>query len=202
MTDMVLLGCPGAGKGTLAKQLETRFQKFIITPGELYRKEAELGTEFGLKAKEYWGDGNLCPDEMTNELIRKTVNSWIPNDRVPMNCGFVFDGYPRTVEQAKYLDSILNIHLVLDISISDDVAVQRLLRRATIENRPDDTEEIIRQRLAVYHKNNGAIVDYYQGERYCALNGEGTPEETLDLAAQIILEHAEKVIGEYQNEVS
>jgi len=196
MSNIVLLGCPGAGKGTLAKQLEELFRKCIITPGELYRKEAELGTEFGLRAKEYWGDGNLCPDEMTNELVKKTIYTWATHG------GFIFDGYPRTAIQAEYLDSITDIHLVLDIYISDDMAIKRLLRRATIENRPDDTEEIIRQRLAVYHNNNDAIVDYYDGEeRYHKVNGEGTPKDTMDLAVQIILGHAEKVIGEY-NEVS
>lgn len=189
MTNMVLLGCPGAGKGTLAKQLEETFQNCIITPGELYRKEAELGTEFGLRAKEYWGDGNLCPDEMTNELIKNTVNSWVTHG------GYIFDGYPRTSVQAEYLDSITNIALVFDISISDEVAVDRLLRRATIENRPDDTEDIIKQRLNVYHSNNSAIVKYYQpGNRYSKINGEGSIKDTMDLAVQVILEHAEKTI--------
>jgi len=200
MTNIVLLGCPGAGKGTLAKQLESTFHKCIVTPGELYRKEAELGTEFGLRAKEYWGDGNLCPDEMTNELIKNTVNSWVTHG------GYIFDGYPRTAVQAEYLDSITNIRLVLDLFISDSMAIKRLLRRATIENRPDDTEEIIQQRLAVYHKNNGAIIQYYENEaRYNKINGEGTPKETMDLACQIMLDHAEETLKNHTgdtNEIS
>lgn len=196
MTNIVLLGCPGAGKGTLAKQLEETFHMYVVTPGELYRKEAAAGTEFGLRAKEYWGDGNLCPNEMTNELMKRTVEAGNANK------GWIFDGYPRTAIQAEYLDSIINIDLVFDLSISDEMAVKRLLRRATIENRPDDTEEIIQQRLNVYHTNNNAIIQHYAGEeRYKKIYGEGTPKDTMDLAVQIMLERAEKIIGEH-NEVS
>ena len=195
--NITLLGTPGVGKGTLAKQLEKIFKMCVVTPGELYRKEATAGTEFGLRAKEYWGDGNLCPDEMTNELIRRTVNTGVTHG------GWIFDGYPRTMVQAKFLDSITNIRLVLDLSIPDEMAVKRLLRRATIENRPDDTEEIIQTRLNVYHTNNDAIIQYYKGEeRYYKLDGSGTPKDTMDLAVQIILEQAEKVIKEKENEVS
>lgn len=194
---IVLLGCPGVGKGTLAKQLEEIFKMCIVTPGELYRKEAADGTEFGLRAKKYWGDGNLCPDEMTNELMRRTVSTGVTHG------GWIFDGYPRTAIQAKFLDSITNIRLVFDLSITDELAVKRLLRRATIENRPDDTKEIIQTRLNVYHTNNNAIMQYYKGEeRYCKLNGSGTPKDTMDLAVQVILERAEKVIKENKNEVS
>jgi adenylate kinase len=191
MVNIVLLGAPGSGKGTLAKQLEEIFKMRVITPGELYRKEAELGTEFGLRAQAYWGDGNLCPDEMTNELMRKTIKTGATY------IGQIFDGYPRTIVQAEYLDSITQIDLVFDISISDDVAVKRLLRRATIENRPDDTEEIIQQRLNVYHTNNDSIVQYYSGdERYKKIFGEGTPKDTKGLAVHIIGERARKRLGE------
>lgn len=192
MTNIVLLGCPGAGKGTLAKQLEEIFEMRVITPGELYRKEAELGTEFGLRAKSYWGNGNLCPNEMTNELIKRTVNTY--SHYGACNGGLIFDGYPRTAVQAEYLDSITNIGLVLDLSLTDDAAAKRLLRRATIENRPDDTEEIIQQRLSVYHTNNGAIVQHYNGEeRYHKVDGSGTPQDTMDIAVQIIKENENEV---------
>jgi len=97
--NIVILGGAGAGKGTLAKQLQKKHGYFPLAPGELYRKEAELKTEFGLRAKSYWGDGNLCPDEMTNELVKNTISRFI-------RATFIFDGYPRTAVQAKYLDSI------------------------------------------------------------------------------------------------
>lgn len=180
--NIVLLGGPGAGKGTLANQLQKKYgDYFLLSPGSLYRKEAQLGTEFGLKARdEYWGKGNLCPDEMTNQLVWQTIKGLCsPN--------VIFDGYPRTVTQAKYLDGIIQIDNILDIVISDKIAIQRLLRRSKIENRPDDTEAVIKQRLEVYHSNNSQIIEYYiTSGRYFKVDGEGTPKDTLVLVEQIL----------------
>jgi len=189
--NIVLLGCPGAGKGTLAQQLKHEYSYFILTPGELYRREAELKTEFGLRAKEYWGNGNLCPNEMTNELIKNTIkNSCGPN--------IVFDGYPRTVVQAEFLDSITNIQLIIDLHINDDISVQRLLRRREIENRPDDTEDVIRQRLAVYHKNNDAIINYYSKDanRYKFINADRPRPEVFNDAQTIIINKTKEIDNE------
>ena len=172
--NIVLLGCPGAGKGTLAGGLETSGYT-VLTTGAMYRREAELKTEFGLRAKEYWGNGNLCPDEMTNELMRNTLDSIYGDD-------IVFDGYPRTAVQAEFLDSITKVHLAIDLVVPDEEAVRRLLRRAKIENRPDDTPEVIEQRLKVYHSNKSSLVNYYkESGRYRPLSGVGTPDETLTL---------------------
>ncbi len=180
--NIILLGGPGAGKGTLAKQLRKKYNYFLLAPGELYRKEAELKTEFGLKAESYWGDGNLCPDEMTNELVKKTINGLFKST------AFIFDGYPRTDVQAKYLDNICQIDLVLDLLVDDDIITKRLLKRKEIENRSDDTEEIIKQRLKVYHNNNEPIVDYYHtSHRYIGLDSSGTILETFYSAQNIIL---------------
>jgi len=194
--NIVLLGGPGAGKGTLARQLYREYGYYAITPGELYRKEAKLGTEFGLRAQKYWADGNLCPDEMTNELVKNTIKDLDGLD-------LLFDGYPRTVVQAEYLDSICKIDFVIDLIVSDDVATERLLKRQAIENRSDDTEEIIRQRLEVYHKNNELIIKHYAGpgwgghfewwdnnprhQRYSGFRAEGTIQESFRLAQSIIL---------------
>jgi len=179
--NIVMCGAPGAGKGTIAKQLKS-FEYITLTPGALYREEYKNKTEFGIKAQSYWGNGNLCPNEMTNELIRKTV------ERLPKN-NLIFDGYPRTLIQAQYLDSFIDINLVVDLSISDDVSIKRLLYRRDIENRPDDTEEIIKQRLAVYHFNNDTIINYYSSDlaRYKLINADRPREE--------VLEEVKKVIG-------
>jgi adenylate kinase len=179
--NIVLLGGPGSGKGTLAKQLCSKFGYVVLSPGELYRREANLGTEFGLRAKAYWDDGNLCPDEMTNELVRSEVEKLGESS-------IIFDGYPRTIVQAKYLDSICKIHLILDLYVGDDTVTRRLLKRASIENRPDDTEDVIKTRLKVYHNNIYDIVDYYEltPHRYNSFYAGGSIEETFDLAASII----------------
>lgn len=179
--NIVLLGGPGAGKGTLANYLASELGFNVLTTGAMYRKEAEDRTDFGLKAKEYWGNGNLCPNEMTNELMRRSVNRFENKDN------FVFDGYPRNVNQAEYLDSISHVDLVIDISVDEDVAVKRLLKRATIENRPDDTEDIIRNRFKVYHNNNVELVGYYSSKPYYhVVNGEGTPEDTNKIVDGIL----------------
>lgn len=183
--NIVLLGCPGAGKGTLAQQLKNEYSYFILTPGELYRREKELQTEFGLRAYAYWGNGNLCPNEMTNELIHNTLkNSNCPN--------IIFDGYPRTIVQAEFLDTISTIHMVIDLHINDDVSVKRLLRRREIENRPDDTEDIIRQRLTVYHTNNDAIINYYSKDlnRYKLVDADKPKNDVFSEVQKIILDKA------------
>ena len=151
--NVTILGAPGAGKGTVAKQLAT-LNYTPLTPGQLYRTAYEQRTDFGVKAHSYWGSGGICPDDMTNELMRQTIANG-PKD------GLVFDGYPRTLNQAQYLDGLVDVGLVLDLSIPDDVAVERLLRRSGVEHRIDDTEDVIRQRLKVYHSNNEPIVTYY-----------------------------------------
>jgi adenylate kinase len=183
--NIVLLGAPGAGKGTLAKNLCTKLNNYkIMAPGELYRKEANLKTEFGLRAMSYLGDGNLCPDEMTNELMHNMI---LLNHQDSL----IFDGYPRRRSQAEFLDTQCWIDLVLDLYVCEEVAVDRIMSRKDVENRHDDTKEIIVQRFAVYDKNNKEIVDYYKSCAnlvYHSIDAEGTKEETLNRALKIIEE--------------
>jgi adenylate kinase len=189
--NIVLLGCPGAGKGTLAKQLQKEHSFYILSPGDLYRKEANLKTEFGLKAKAYWGGGNLCPEEMTNELVQNTLKG-LPGMSI------IFDGYPRTLPQSQFLDTISLVQLVFDLHIEDDVSVARLLRRREIENRPDDTEEIIRQRLKVYHSNNDAILNYYINDikRYRLIDSNKSKQDVFDEVQQIIIQKCKEIDNE------
>jgi len=165
---MVLLGAPGAGKDTLADQIRQKIGATILTTGALYRREAELGTALGLKAKNYyWGRGLLCPDEMTNKITR---NAFKRTNGTKKN--LIFNGYPRSLDQAKYLENeICRINLVLDLCVSEDVAVKRLLAR----RREDDTEEVIRERFRVYHENNTKLVEYLKDlefGKYAALNAD------------------------------
>lgn len=176
MTNIILLGSPGAGKGTASGHLASLGYIPIVT-GALYREHYAAGTKIGLEAFAYWGCGNICPDEMTNELMRVTVEKY-------PTANLVFDGYPRRASQAQYLDSIIKIDLVLDLQISDDIAIKRLLGRA--DGRVDDTEEIIKQRLAVYHQNNDDIVRYYLGDRYKAIDSNRPKDEVFDEVMNII----------------
>ena len=182
MSNVVLIGKPGAGKGTLAKQFEERYGFYILTPGALYRREAELKTEFGLIAKAYWADGNLCPDKMTNELVCHTLRN-LNNQNV------IFDGYPRSLSQARFLGNISVIDLIIDLNIRDDISIKRLLARREKENRLDDTEEIIKQRLIVYHCNNDEIIKYYSNNlnKYKTVDANLSREEVYSAVEKLIV---------------
>lgn len=177
---MVLLGAPGSGKDTLADQLQDNFQYVILSPGAIFRKEAELKTPLGLKARdEYWGKGNLCPDEMTFELIKSAFKR-VASDKI------VFNGFPRAFTQAEFItNELCHINVALDLVVNLDVAVKRLLAR----NREDDTEEVIKTRFDVYHTNNQPIVKYYKDiNTYISVDA--------DLSIDEMFESVKKILGE------
>lgn len=155
MANIVLLGAPGAGKDTLALQLQNKFSCKLITPGTIFRREADLGTPLGLRAKnEYWGKGHLCPDEITNELVKNTLERLSKNQTDHT----IFNGYPRSLVQAEFLQEINSVDLALDLSVTKDTSIKRLLSR----RREDDTREVIEKRFQAYLQNNSAVVDYYK----------------------------------------
>lgn len=178
---MVLLGPPGSGKSTLAERLCNDFGYVCISPGELYKKEAALNTDFGIYARDnFWGKGNLCPDNMTNDLVKKYIakNS---NDNI------VFDGYPRTITQAKFLDKCLNISYAIDIIINEDIVIGRMVKRGQIEHRIDDTKQVIRKRLQVYNENNISILEHYEHNNILhGCYGDGTKDNTLKQVRKIL----------------
>lgn len=174
--NIVLTGAPGAGKDTLAKKLETQYNFRVLTTGDLYRKEAELGTEFGLKAKEYWIVGNLCPDEMTNNLMRETVSKLNGREHI------VFNGYPRTVAQAEYLDNIIRIDLNIHLEVSEETALERLLKRGRI----DDKRETIKKRFEEFNLKALPLIEYY-GDRWCRIVSNDTEEAVLQNSIKAIL---------------
>lgn len=155
MINIVLMGAPGSGKDTLAAQLQHRFSCNVINAGLIFRREAELGTPLGLKAKnEYWGKGYLCPDEITNGLIKNTLERFSKNKTEYT----VFNGYPRSLVQAEFLQEISPVDLALDLNVTKETSIKRLLAR----QREDDTKEVIEQRFQAYLQNNSNIVEYYE----------------------------------------
>lgn len=167
--NLVLLGAPGAGKDTLADQMKKIYGFQVLTTGALYRAEKEKGTELGLKAFSYWGQGNLCPDDMTNELMQSVIAGGIEQ-------ACIFNGYPRTVEQAYFLDELTDIALAINISVNDETAIQRMLSRG----RSGETAEVISQRLKVYETTGADVRDFYSiGNRLITVDGSGTREETF-----------------------
>ncbi len=154
---LVLLGMPGAGKGTQAKLLVERLGLAYIGTGEFLRDAIARGTPTGKLVEPIMKAGRLVPDAIVNEVVAELLRG--PNRPEK----FVTDGYPRTYAQAEAFDALLRLeHLeltaVINLSISDDEVVRRLLARA----RQDDTEATIRQRLAEFHANNDALIDFYQ----------------------------------------
>ena len=157
---LVLFGPPGAGKGTQAARLSERLGVPAISTGDIFRANIAGGTELGRKVVEYTSKGALVPDELTDELVRDRLAQ---PDAVD---GFLLDGYPRNLAQVAALDSMLAdagtpVDAVVEITADADAVVGRLLKRATIEGREDDTEDVIRHRLDVYAEQTAPIAKVY-----------------------------------------
>lgn len=160
MTRLVLLGPPGAGKGTQAARLAVALGVPAISTGDIFRANIAEGTELGRLAQEYTNRGELVPDSVTNGMVAARL------DEADAADGFLLDGYPRNVAQVAELDAMLAARdLALDVAVEltadESVVVDRLLRRATLEGRADDTEDVIRHRLRVYAEQTAPIADLY-----------------------------------------
>ena len=156
---IVLLGPPGAGKGTQAEKLAEKLGIPQISTGELFRQNIGEGTKLGLEAKRYLDAGDLVPAELTNQLVDDRL------DKPDAANGFILDGYPRSVEQAKALHEMLerrgtDIDAVLEFRVSEDELLQRLKGRG----RADDTEDVILNRMKVYREETAPLLDYYRDQ--------------------------------------
>ncbi|HZC30880.1 MAG TPA: adenylate kinase [Gaiellaceae bacterium] len=163
--NMLLLGPQGSGKGTQAKRLSTTYGIPHISSGDLYREAIARGTPLGKQVEPLLAAGVLVPDEITIPLIRDRLSR---GDTVP---GFVLDGYPRNIVQAQALDEMLDeVGRSLDIVFAFYVPdrkqlIERLLKRAAEENRPDDTLEVIERRLETYERDTEPLIEYYRTTR-------------------------------------
>ncbi|MGC4175981.1 adenylate kinase [Demequina sp.] len=158
----ILLGPPGAGKGTQAARLSEHFGIPAISTGDIFRANIKGGTELGKQAQEFTNAGQLVPDSLTNAIVRDRLGQ---PDAVP---GFLLDGYPRNPEQAVELDAMLadldtRLDAAIELTADFDEVTARLLKRAEIEGRADDTEEVIRTRLDVYATSTAPLTAFYAG---------------------------------------
>lgn len=157
---LILLGPPGAGKGTQAELLAKNLNVPAISTGDIFRSNIKGGTELGKLVQEYTSKGELVPDSVTNDMVRDRLTA----DDVAE--GFLLDGYPRNVAQVAELDTILSdlglaLSGAVEITADADVVVDRLLKRAQIEGRVDDTEDVIRYRLEVYAAQTAPVSAVY-----------------------------------------
>ncbi len=160
MTSLILIGPPGAGKGTQAKLIAAKFGIPHISTGEIFRANVKGGTDLGVEAQKYMSRGEYVPDSVTNAMVRDRLAQ---PDTEP---GFLLDGYPRTLPQVDELDSILadqgkKLDAVVEITADAAEVTARLLDRAAKEGRADDTEEVITRRLQVYAAETEPIVAVY-----------------------------------------
>ena len=183
--DIVLFGPPGAGKGTQANILKDKLGLRYIATGDLFRHHIKNQTPLGKKAKQYIDKGELVPDEITIGMIKELIKD-------PKSKGFIFDGFPRTVEQAQALDEImaekgLIIDALLSLNVPEERLVKRLLNRGKTSGRSDDNEETIKKRLQQYHEKTTPVKDYYnkQGKLY-EINGVGEIDEIHNRLMDII----------------
>jgi adenylate kinase len=155
------MGPPGAGKGTQAKFVAGRFGVPAISTGDIFRANVSQGTPLGLEAKKYMDAGEYVPDEVTNRMVRNRI------DEADAEAGFLLDGYPRTLAQVEELDGMIRhtghkLDAAVVLTVDEEELVQRLLHRAQVEGRADDTEEVIRRRQEVYTEQTEPLIGVYR----------------------------------------
>ncbi len=158
---LILMGPPGAGKGTQAKVVADHAGIPAISTGDIFRANVSDDTELGRKAKEYMDAGEYVPDEVTNLMVRNRI------DEPDAEPGFLLDGYPRTLAQVEELDSMIKftgheLDAVVVLTVEREELVQRLMQRAETDGRSDDTEEVIRRRQEVYAEQTEPLIDVYR----------------------------------------
>ncbi|HNM27319.1 MAG TPA: adenylate kinase [Saprospiraceae bacterium] len=178
MTNLILFGPPGSGKGTQAAFLIDKYQLVHISTGDLFRFEMSNDTPLGQEAKSYMAKGELVPDSVTIGMLRNKV------EKHPDANGFIFDGFPRTIPQAEALDALLQsmgtaVAGLIALDVNEEEIVQRILSRGKTSGRADDNDEAtVRKRIAVYKSETEPVFDYYAGKgKSHIINGLGSIEE-------------------------
>lgn len=187
MFNLILFGPPGSGKGTQSDKLVAKYGLVHLSTGNLLREEIAQKTPLGVEARNFMDKGQLVPDE----VVIGMVDSYF--DKHKGSKGFLFDGFPRTVAQAKALDSLLElkkteIAAVLALEVGEEELVKRLLNRGKTSGRSDDTnEEVIRKRFSVYINETTPVAEHYKkAKKFQAIKGEGSVDEIFEAVSDAI----------------
>lgn len=181
MLNLVIFGAPGSGKGTQSERLIDEYGLHHISTGELLRRHIAEGTELGTIANKYISQGHLIPDDLMIQVLEDVLDS---NPELTSK-GVIFDGFPRTIDQAKSLNDMLakrgtKVHAVVGLEVNEDDLIKRMLQRGKESGRADDNIDTIRERLNVYHNQTSPLRDFYITEgKYHAINGNGNVENVF-----------------------
>lgn len=182
MLNLVIFGAPGSGKGTQSDKLIEEYGLHHISTGEVLRDHIARGTELGKVADSYISKGQLIPDDLMVKVLEEVLDSEPEKTRN----GVIFDGFPRTIDQARALKEMLakrdtKVHAVIGLEVDEDELVRRMLNRGKETGRADDQPDTIKNRLKVYHTQTSPLRDYYINEgKYHAIDGNGNVEKIFD----------------------
>ncbi len=189
MLNIVIFGPPGAGKGTQSKMIIEKYKLMHLSTGDILRGEIANKTPLGNEAKKLIEKGNLVPDDIVIKMVKNKI------DNNTGQTGFIFDGFPRTYEQAEALEQLLkeinsSISVMITLDVNEDELIARLLKRCEEEGRSDDNLEVIKNRIKVYNDVTCQVCDYYEKtNRYKSVSGTGSIEEIFDRLCSVIDEH-------------
>ena len=163
MKNIIIFGAPGSGKGTYSEEIVAKYEMGHISTGDVLRGEIKNGTELGNIAKGYIDNGQLIPDELMIDILAKTYDSMSSSN------GVIFDGFPRTIEQAEALKRMLSerghdMGMMIELVVDEETLMARLLNRAIEQGRADDNEETIKKRFEVYNKQTSPLAEWFQHE--------------------------------------
>ncbi len=208
--NLIMMGPPGGGKGTYSSRISDEYDIPHVATGDIFRNEVDEGSELGKKIEEYLEEGELVPDETVNDVVRKRLSEPDCED------GFILDGYPRTLNQAKALDEIADIDLLINLDVSEEVIIERLSNRRICRNcgeiynlkslppeeegvcdecggelyqREDDKPEVIKKRLEEYKKRAEPILEFYRDKGVVediVFEGERPIEEAMEEIKSVI----------------
>jgi adenylate kinase len=186
MFNFILFGPPGSGKGTQSVKIAEKYNLVHISTGDIFRKNIREKTQLGTKVQAIIEKGELVPDHLLIEILEDALQQHSKAS------GFVFDGFPRTIQQANDLDAMLaknneTVSLVISLEVEDMEILKRLLKRAEIEGRKDDTKEVIENRIKVYNSQTQPLIDFYKRKKkFTSIQGTGSVEQIFTGICDII----------------